>query len=95
MMTIIDYKGKVKRTLGQKGIKDFVTACVSHGGKLVYAVTEDSVMYCFNMSTGSWVGQTQLCESEVIGITSHPFSNVIAANDETGKVFLLKPESNK
>lgn len=93
MITLLDFKGKVIRTIGQKGIKDFVTASVSHGGKLVYAVTEDAVMYCFNMSTGSWVGQTQLCESEVIGITSHPFSNVIAANDETGKVILLKPQA--
>lgn len=92
MMTLLDFKGKVIRTIGQKGIKDFVAASISHGGKLVYAVTEDSVMYCFDMSSGSWVGQTQLCESEVIGITSHPFSNVIAANDETGKVFLLKPQ---
>lgn len=91
-MTIMNYKGKIIKTIGQKGIKDFVAATISPQGKLLYAVTEDSVMYCFNMSSGTWVGQTQLCESEVIGISSHPFSNVIAANDETGKIYLLKPK---
>jgi WD40 repeat-containing protein SMU1 len=42
------------------------------------------------MVTGALKGEIPLCQSEVIGITTHPFSNVIAANDETGNIHLLK-----
>lgn len=91
-LSVLNQKGKLIKTIGYKGAKDFVTATISHQGKLAYAVSEDSIMYCFDISTGTLVGQSTLCKSEVIGISSHPFSNVIASNDEAGYIYLLKSE---
>lgn len=78
------------RTLGYPEAKDFVSATVSHGGTLIYAVSEASIMYSFDLATGNLVGQKQICKAEVIGISSHPFTNVIASNDETGLIHLFK-----
>lgn len=88
----MNQKGKVINTISHKDAKDFVTATVSHQGILVYAVSEESIMYCFDISSGKLIGEKKICESEVIGISSHPFSNVIASNDETGRIYLLKSE---
>lgn len=85
-------KGKVIKTISHNLAKDFVTATVSHGGNLVYTVSEESIMYCFNISTGNLVGEKSICQAEVIGISSHPFTNVVAVNDETGRIYLLKSE---
>ncbi|KAI7887829.1 smu-1 suppressor of mec-8 and unc-52 [Mucor mucedo] len=89
---IMTEKGKVIKTISHPDAKDFISATVSHGGKLVYAVSEESIMYSFQIATGDLVGQKHLCKAEVIGISCHPFTNVIASNDETGLIHLLKHE---
>ncbi|GAA5814068.1 hypothetical protein MFLAVUS_007558 [Mucor flavus] len=91
-LSLLNQKGKLIKTIGYQKAKDFVTATVSHEGKLVYAVSEESIMYCFDIVTGNLIGQTTLCNSEIIGISSHPFSNVIASNDEAGHIYLLKSD---
>ena len=91
-MAMLNLKGDVLKSIGQKGGKDNVSAAISHQGKLLHAVTEDSLIHCFDMTTGDKIGQVKICESEVISISSHPFSNVVAINDEAGRIYLLKPE---
>lgn len=80
------------KTIGYHTAKDFVTATISHQGKLIYTVSEDSIMYCFDILSEELIGEKKLCDAEVIGISSHPFSNVVASNDETGRIYLLKSE---
>jgi WD40 repeat-containing protein SMU1 len=91
-ISILNFKGKVIKTISYKPAKDFVAATISHQGKLIYAVSEDSIMYCFDIASEELIGQKKLCESEVIGISSHPFSNVVASNDESGRIYLLNSD---
>lgn len=71
---------------------DFVAATVSPQGELIYGITEDSMLLCFSAATGNVVHEQKLCDRELIGVVSHPFSNVIAAYDDNGHVYLLKSQ---
>jgi WD40 repeat-containing protein SMU1 len=88
---ILDGQGKIIKSFGHNQAKDFVSAATSHNGTLIYAVSEESIMYCFDAHTEALVSQVQLSDnSEIIGITHHPLSNIIAANNDVGRVFLFK-----
>ncbi|KAI8884318.1 WD40 repeat-like protein [Backusella circina FSU 941] len=90
-LMVLDLEGKLQKSIGyDKAKTDIITAVVSHQGKLCYAVTEDATLYCLDMVTGGLKGEVSVCQSEVIGISAHPFSNVVAASDETGNIYLLK-----
>ncbi|KAL0093097.1 WD40 repeat-containing protein SMU1 [Phycomyces blakesleeanus] len=73
-----------------KSGSDFVAAAISPQGELVYGLGEDYELYCFNASTGILVGNLKIADTEAIGLAGHPFSNVLASNDDAGNIYLLK-----
>ncbi|KAL9537787.1 hypothetical protein MBANPS3_011461 [Mucor bainieri] len=89
---ILNDKGKVIQRITNKSDSKFITGTVSHQGKLLYTLSEDSFMHCFKISSGELLGQLKVCEEEVIGLSSHPFTNVIAVNSEKNRIYLYKHE---
>lgn len=68
---------------------DYVSIAMSPQGELVYGISEDSRMACFSMASGELAGDTKVGDNtELIGIASHPFSNIIAVYDDSGHVYL-------
>lgn len=89
---IISTRGQVIKTFthNKKTGSDFITAATSPQGDYIYGITEDSFMYGFQSSTGNQVGKVKVSENEIIGMTSHPLSNVVVSYDDNGYVFLFK-----
>lgn len=69
---------------------DLVSIAMSPQGELVYGISEDSRMACFSMDSGELAGDDAKVSdnTELIGIASHPFSNIIAVYDDSGHVYL-------
>ncbi|KAI9361566.1 WD-40 repeat protein [Pilaira anomala] len=89
---IISSRGQIIKTFShnkQTG-SDFVAATVSPKGEYIYGVTEDSYMYGFQYNTGGQVGKVKVSENEVVGLASHPLSNVVVCYDDAGYVFFFK-----
>lgn len=89
---VMSIRGQIIKTFThskQKG-SDFITAVTSPQGDFVYGITEDARMYAFQVATGDQVGKVKVCENEVIGMASHPLSNVVVAYDDAGYVFFFK-----
>ena len=73
---------------------DFVAACLSPKEKYLYAVTEERLMYCFDVATGQLDRTVEIGDYDCIGICSHPQKNIVAtfANEGSrGKVKLWTP----
>lgn len=85
---VLNGKGKAIDKIVSEADSNFITGTVSHQGKLLYTLSEDSFMRCFEISTGKLVGQLKVCEEEVIGLSSHPFSNIVAINTEKNRIYL-------
>ncbi|KAI8323062.1 WD40 repeat-containing protein SMU1-like protein [Martensiomyces pterosporus] len=77
---IIGLDGKVKRTLAAKEApcREFLTAAVTPQGKYILAVSDTSVMHCFNIATGLLEDQVKVSEQEIVGMACHPSLNVAA-----------------
>ncbi|KAI8388543.1 WD40 repeat-containing protein SMU1-like protein [Radiomyces spectabilis] len=90
---IMTMRGQIVKTFShqKKSGSDFVAAATSPQGEYIYGMGEDSTLYCFRTTTGQLMGQMKLCDAEVIGMTGHPFSNVIVSYDDAGYVYFLKP----
>ncbi|KAI8620464.1 WD40 repeat-containing protein SMU1-like protein [Chytriomyces sp. MP71] len=85
---------RIGKGLGDAPTPEIVAACVSAKGEFIYAVTEDGSMHYFHVENDSLYPQScikQVSEAEVINITHHPFSNIIAIAAENGLVSLYKP----
>ena len=89
---IMSLRGHVVKTLthNKKTGSDFIAAATSPQGELIYGITEDCSMYGFQLSTGKLVDTVKVSENEMIGITSHPLSNVIVCYDDNGYIFFFK-----
>lgn len=89
---IMSSRGQIVKTLThhKKTGSDFIAAATSPQGDFIYGITEDSFMYGFQLSTGSQVGAIKVSESEILGMASHPFSNVVVCYDDSGYVFFFK-----
>lgn len=89
---IMSSRGQIMKTLThhKKNGSDFIVATTSPQGDFIYGITEDYFMYGFQLSTGNQVGAVKVSESELLGIASHPFSNVVVCYDDNGYVFFLK-----
>ncbi|KAI9482928.1 MAG: WD40-repeat-containing domain protein [Benjaminiella poitrasii] len=87
---IMTIRGQIIKTFSHNKSSDFVTAAISPQGNIVYGITEDAQMYGFQLNTGAKIGEVKVCENEVIGIASHPLSNVVVVYDDTGYVFFFK-----
>lgn len=82
--------GKVLDTLVAEGPTDILSTALSPQGELVYSVSEDSILHCIRRSTGKLESRFKVCDNEIIGLASHPFSNILAVYDDAGHVYLYK-----
>ncbi|KAF1806635.1 WD40-repeat-containing domain protein [Mucor lusitanicus] len=89
---IMSIRGQIIKTLTHNKLKgsDFITASTSPQGDFIYGIAEDKHMYAFQLATGDQVGNVKVCENEVIGMASHPLSNVVVAYDDAGYVLFFK-----
>ncbi|CAG8675094.1 43942_t:CDS:10 [Gigaspora margarita] len=89
---IVTMRGQIIKTFtsDKKTGGDFVSCTVSPQGDFIYCAAEDSNLYCFNVQTGKSTA-LKLSESEVIGISHHPFSNILASYADDGIISLWKP----
>jgi WD40 repeat-containing protein SMU1 len=88
--SILSEKGKILQTIEHEKASKFTAGTLSHQGSLLYVLSEESVMYCFEIASGNLLGEYKVCEEEAIGISSHPFSNVVAINSERRRIYLFK-----
>ncbi|KAJ3289110.1 Serine/threonine-protein kinase smu1 [Rhizoclosmatium sp. JEL0117] len=90
--TVVKYF-RIGKGLGDAPVSEIVSACVSAKGEFVYTATEDGMMQWYSVEGDSIYPQSSLkaCESDIINITHHPFSNILAVAGENGLVTLYKP----
>ncbi|KAG0236297.1 Serine/threonine-protein kinase smu1 [Actinomortierella wolfii] len=70
---------------------DFTAVVLSPQAEIVYCLAENNKMYCFYADTGREIKNFKVAEgSEVIGLASHPSSNILAINTADGRVLLFK-----
>ncbi|RUS34561.1 hypothetical protein BC938DRAFT_479667 [Jimgerdemannia flammicorona] len=92
MVYIMTLRGQLVKVLSseKKTGGDFIASTVSPQGDLIYCVGEDSNLYCFNVASGMLMDTIQVTTAEVIGITHHPFSNILAVITDSWEVLLWK-----
>lgn len=93
--SILSEKGKVLQTIQHKKASKFTTGTLSHQGTLLYVLSEDSNMYCFDIASGDLVGESKVCDEEAIGISSHPLSNIVAVNSDKRRIYLFKSSNDE
>ncbi|KAI9250200.1 WD40-repeat-containing domain protein [Phascolomyces articulosus] len=91
MMHIISSQGKTLHSF-KSSSSDYVSVAMSPQGQLIYGVSEDSALSCFDTVSGKQIKVEKMSDNEVIGIISHPFSNILAVYDDGGHVYLHKGE---
>ncbi|KAI8071310.1 WD40-repeat-containing domain protein [Gongronella butleri] len=80
-----------KQGAGLAPTNDFLAAAVSPHGQFIYAISEYSVLYCFQASNAQLVHQVKISSYEVTGMASHPLINVLTIHDDNGHVYFLRP----
>ena len=70
--------------------QEWLTACISASGLLVYGLTVDSVLYVWNVISGTVVHIMRLHKSDAIALTPHPHVNVLASSGVDNTVKLWK-----
>ncbi|OBZ87860.1 WD40 repeat-containing protein SMU1 [Choanephora cucurbitarum] len=93
---VMDMQAKLVQTIdhSDSSVK-FIAGTVSHQGGLVYLLAEDSKAYCYSLASGQLIGQLDVCKEEAIGISSHPFSNIIAVHSEKRRIYLFQSEQTE
>ncbi|KAF9910775.1 Serine/threonine-protein kinase smu1 [Linnemannia zychae] len=71
-------------------LTDYVAVALSPQAEIVYCLAENSQVHCFYSDTGKEIKSIPVADSEVIGMASHPFSNVLAIYTVDGRVLLWK-----
>lgn len=69
---------------------DFMALSLSPQSEIVYCLAENSQVHCFYADTAKLIKSIPVAEGEVIGMASHPLSNVLAINTADGRVLLWK-----
>jgi len=67
----------------------FANICSSARGQFLYAVSENSVMYVFNIDSGDVVHVSRIHQGEVLGFAHHPHRNILTSysTDRTLKIW--------
>lgn len=82
-------EGGVKRDAAVS-LTDYVGLTLSPQAEIIYCLAENSQVHCFYADTGKLIKSIPIAEGEVIGMASHPLSNVLAVNTVDGRVLLWK-----
>ncbi|KAF9898747.1 Serine/threonine-protein kinase smu1, partial [Lobosporangium transversale] len=69
---------------------DYLALTLSPQSEIVYCLAENSQVHAFYSDTGKWIKSVPVVEGEVIGMASHPSSNILAVNTVDGRVLLWK-----
>jgi len=70
---------------------DFVAACFAARGSILYGVTEECVLHCFEMETGNLLHAIKTHRGEILGLSHHPHRNLLASYAQDGTIKLWKP----
>ena len=73
-----------------KNESNFISCSISIHGDFLYAITENKKLYCFNLESGKPESELVISEFELFALARHPYSNIVAASDEKGKVSFWK-----
>lgn len=77
--------------LGPGAFSPFVTACLSPHAHLLYAVTQDSFLVCFDVLSAKRLSISKIHDAEVIGLHHHPFRNLLLSFAVDGSLKTWKP----
>ncbi|KAJ1724226.1 Serine/threonine-protein kinase smu1 [Coemansia erecta] len=81
-MHMFSTSGRLEKTFAVSGkveCNEFLAAAVMSKGKYVLAVSDKSVLYCFDIETGSALEVSyKVGNTEIIGMAAHPSLNVAA-----------------
>jgi WD40 repeat-containing protein SMU1 len=66
-------------------------ACTSSKGRYVFAAGSDSVLYCFEVSSGELVHAIKMHKGEVTAVAHHPHINVLASISVDSTLKLWRP----
>ncbi|KAI8973419.1 putative smu-1 suppressor of mec-8 and unc-52 [Mycotypha africana] len=90
---ILSDQGLTLKLIKNKSESNFVSGVVSHQGSFLYILSEDSFLHCYDIVAEKFLSHSKVCDDEVIGISAHPSSNVIAINNDKRRIFLYKHTS--
>ncbi|KAI9239861.1 hypothetical protein MVEG_05303 [Podila verticillata NRRL 6337] len=71
-------------------LTDFLAVSLSPQAEIVYCLSENRQIHSFHSDTGKHVRSIPVGDGEVIGMASHPLSNVLAVYTVDGRVLLWK-----
>ncbi|KAJ2784017.1 Serine/threonine-protein kinase smu1 [Coemansia interrupta] len=81
-MHMFSTSGRLEKTFAVSGkveCNEFLAAAVMSKGKCVLAVSDKSILYGFDIETGSALEAShKVCDTEIIGVVAHPSLNVAA-----------------
>jgi WD40 repeat-containing protein SMU1 len=83
---IMNIQGLVIKSFqsGKRELGDFLGCRVSPRGNFIYCLGEDSIIYCFSVSSGKLEHSIQAHEYGVIGLRHHPHRNQLTIWTEDG-----------
>ncbi|KAI7857408.1 WD40-repeat-containing domain protein [Circinella umbellata] len=83
---IVSSQGKTLNSFESSGNSDYCSVAMSPQGQLIYGVSEDSKLVCFDTVARKQIKVEKISDNEVIGIISHPFTNILAIYDDAGHI---------